>query len=74
MRHIIQFRVYQGDKYYVGESIDLPIVTQGKTIDEAVANIREAISFHLKGENLKALGLAKNYSVLVNVELEPTYA
>ena len=53
MKRIIQVRVYKGEKYYVAECLDLPVVTQGKTLDEFVENIREAISLHLEREDLK---------------------
>jgi predicted RNase H-like HicB family nuclease len=33
MKKIIQARIYHGDKYYIGECLDLPVVTQGKTLD-----------------------------------------
>ena len=36
MKHIIQFKISKGEKYYTGEGIDLPIVTQGKTMEEVV--------------------------------------
>ena len=52
MKRIIQFHISKGDKYYVAEGIDLPVVTQGKTLDELVANIKEATELHLSGENL----------------------
>jgi len=55
MKRIIQFRIYREEKYYVAECIDLPIVTQGKSLDEVVENIREAISLHLEGEDLEEL-------------------
>ena len=58
MKRIIQFRIYKGEKYYVAECIDLPIVTQGKTLDEVVENIREAISLHLEDEDLEELGIS----------------
>ena len=69
-RRIIQFRVYKGEKYYVAECVDLPIVTQGKTLDEVVENIREAIELHLEDENLEELGISPNFAVLINMELE----
>jgi len=62
MRRIIQVRVYKGDKYYVAECIDLPVVTQGKTLDEVTANIKEAISLHLEGEDLAEWGILPDYS------------
>ena len=70
MKRIIQFRIYKGEKYYVAECVDLPIVTQGKTLDEVVENIREAISLHLEGEDLEELEISPDFSVLVNLELE----
>ena len=70
MKRIVQFRIYKGEKYYVAECVDLPIVTQGKTLDEVVENIREAISLHLEGEDLEELEISPDFSVLVNLELE----
>jgi len=70
MKRIIQFRIYKGEKYYVAECIDLPIVTQGRTLDEVVENIKEALSLHLEGEDLEELEISPDFSVLVNLELE----
>jgi predicted RNase H-like HicB family nuclease len=74
MRRIIQVRVYKGDKYYIAECIDLPVVTQGKTLDEVTANIKEAISLHLEGEDLAEWGILPEHSILVNFELPTAYA
>ena len=74
MKHIIQFRVYKGEKYYIGESLDLPIVTQGKTIDEVVSNLREALTLHLENEDPAEFDLAPRPSVMVNFELDMAYA
>ena len=49
MKRIIQFHISKGDKYYTAEGSDLPIVTQGKTLDELAENIREAVELHLQG-------------------------
>ena len=69
MKKIIQVKIYRGEKYYVAECIDLPVVTQGKTLDEVVKNIKEAIELHLEGENLKEWDIMPDYSILVNFEL-----
>lgn len=74
MRRIVQFRLYKGEKYYIGECLDLPIVTQGRSIDETVRNIKEALALHLEGENLADFDIAPDYSVLVHFEIEPAYA
>lgn len=74
MKKIIQVRISKGEKYYVAECVDLPVVTQGKTLDEITENIREAISLHLEGEDLEEWDILPDFSVLVNLELEPVYA
>jgi len=33
------------------ECLDLPVVTEAAALDELAANIREAISLHLEGED-----------------------
>ena len=51
-------------------ALDLPIVTQAATLDELAANIREAISLHLEGENLADLGFSDDPTILATMELE----
>ena len=52
MRHSIKAFVYKGKDYYVAECMDISVVTQGKTLDETMSNLQEAVSLHLEGENL----------------------
>ena len=73
MKKIIQVKIYKGERYYIAECIDLPVVTQGKTLDEAVENIREAIDLHLEGENLEEWDILPDFSILANFELEPIH-
>lgn len=70
MKTIIQFHIHKGENQYIAEGVDLPVITQGKTLDELAINLKEAISLHLEGENLAELGLAPHPSVLLNMELE----
>ncbi len=74
MKRIVQVKIYKGEKYYVAECIDLPVVTQGITLDELVENIKEAISLHLEGEDLTEWDIFPDFSILLNIELEPSYA
>lgn len=69
MKSIIQFAVQKGKKYYVAQGLELPIVTQGKTLDALTRNINDAVSLHLEGEDLAELGLVRRPSVLVSFEL-----
>jgi predicted RNase H-like HicB family nuclease len=47
------------------------VVTQGKTLDETIANLRQAVALHLEGENPADFDLVPNPSLLVTLELEP---
>ncbi len=51
MKKIIQARIYKGEEQHVGECLDLPIVTQGRTLDEVTENLKEAIALYLDGED-----------------------
>ena len=48
MKHIIQFHVYKGDSAYIAEGVDLPVVTQGKTLNELAHNIQETVELQLE--------------------------
>ena len=59
---------------YVAECVEIPVVTQGATLDETVANLHEAVGLHLEEEDLASLGLAANPTVIVTMELESVHA
>lgn len=48
MKRIIQFHIFKGERQYVADGIDLPVVTQGETLDELVSNIQEAVLLQLE--------------------------
>ena len=70
MKRTIQVRISRGENQFVAECLDLPVVTQAPTLDELAGNIREAIALHLEGEDLAALELAPNPTILAMLELE----
>jgi predicted RNase H-like HicB family nuclease len=59
---------------YVAECLEIPVVTQGSTLDEVTRNLQEAVALHLADEDLTALGLAPNPTVVVTMEISPTHA
>jgi len=62
--------VIQKDKgVYVVECLELPVVTQGRSLDEAVENLREALALHLEGEDLSSLGLVAHPDVQISFEM-----
>jgi predicted RNase H-like HicB family nuclease len=75
LRRTIQAVIRPGEESgFVAECLELAVVTQGKTLDETVANLREAVSLHLEGEDLAALGLAPEPTIMISMELEPVHA
>ena len=70
MKRTIQVRIFRGEKQYVAECLDLPVVTEAPTLDELALNIREAIALHLEGEDLAELGLTNDPTVIATLELE----
>ena len=74
LQRTIKAIVRKGERFYVAECVEIPVVSQGKTLDELMANLREAVTLHLEGEDLTALGLVPNPTILVTMELEPVYA
>ncbi|MEI6067861.1 MAG: type II toxin-antitoxin system HicB family antitoxin [Methylococcaceae bacterium] len=70
MIYTIKACIHTGEESgFIAECVELPVVTQGKTLDEVVLNLREAISLHLDGEDLSALGFAPNPPIVVNYEM-----
>lgn len=71
MQHTIKAVIRPGDQSgYVAECVEIPVATQGKTLDEVTANLREAIELQLDGEDLAQWGLAPAPTVVVTFELE----
>jgi len=70
VKRTIQVRISRGERQFIAECLDLPVVTQAETLDELAVNIREAIGLHLEGEDLSELGFAGNPTILATMELE----
>jgi predicted RNase H-like HicB family nuclease len=70
VKRTIQVRVFRGEKQYVAECLDLPVVTEAPTLDQLALNIQEAIALHLEGEDLAELGLSNNPTILATMELD----
>ena len=74
LQHTIKTFIRKGDDWYVAECKEINVVTQGKTVDETISNLQEAVVLHLDGEDLEEFGLAPNPTLLITMELEPSYA
>ncbi len=52
LQHTIKAVIRPGEQSgFVAECVEIPVVTQGATLDEVSANLREAVSLHLEGED-----------------------
>ena len=75
MLRSIHIRVQPGEQSgYVADCRDRPVVSQGSTVDEALANIREALELHLADEDPTILGISTTSPILTTMQLEPLRA
>ncbi|MEK7263610.1 MAG: type II toxin-antitoxin system HicB family antitoxin [Bacteroidota bacterium] len=74
LQHTIKAIISFGETHYIAECVEINVVTQGKTLDEVVSNLSEAVRLHLEDENLAELGLVHNPALLITMEVEPEYA
>lgn len=74
LQHTVKAIIHKGDHYYVAECVEIAVVTQGQTVDETLANLREAVALHLEGEDPAQFGLAPDPTIVVTMELEPAHA
>ncbi len=61
---LVKFEIYSDGKYWCGRGIGVDIFTQGKTLDELMVNIREAVELHFeeelgKGESIRILSISE---------------
>jgi len=59
-RDVIHAVVHPDEDGYYVECLEVAVVTQGDTLDDLARNLDEALSLHLEGEDLAALGLSQH--------------
>jgi len=75
LQQTIKAVIRPGDESgYVAECLEVAVVTQGQTIDETVANLKEAVVLHLDGETPATFGLREHPTLVVTLEVDPSYA
>ena len=62
--------IRRGERPCVAECIKVSVLTEGATLNETVANLREAVALRLQGEALAELGLVEDPALGVAMELE----
>jgi len=61
---LVKFEIYNDGEYWCARGIGVDIFTQGKTLDELMENIKEAVEAHYgelleKGENIRILSISE---------------
>ena len=75
LQHTIKAVIRPGEEFgFVAECLEIPVVTQGDTLDAVTQNLQEAVTLHLEGENLRDLGLVDNPTILITFEIDPLRA
>lgn len=64
----IRASLRKGNKCYVARCVDLPVVAQGDSEEEAMNSLEDAVKLHLQGEDLESLGLSPDPQIQVNME------
>ena len=60
--------VSKSEGWYVASCREISAVTQGRTFDELVDNLREVIELHLEGDDPAEYGLTPNPSIVMTFD------
>ncbi len=69
-RDTVHAVVTRDRNWYVAECLEVAVVTQGRTLDELVANLREAIALHLEGEDPASVGVVAEPRISLTYEVK----
>lgn len=67
-RSVIHAVVVESEGQYVADCLEVPVVTQGASLDELLGNLREALDLYMSGEDPDLLGLALRPRLLISFE------
>jgi predicted RNase H-like HicB family nuclease len=65
VRDAIHAVLHREDGMYVAECLEVSVVTQGRTADEVIANLRDAIALHLEGGDAESLGFGSTPRLVI---------
>ena len=68
LRDTVHAVVSRSGDMYVIECLEVAVVTQGHTFDEALANVQDALNLHLDGEDPASFGLTPHPRLSVTYE------
>jgi hypothetical protein len=62
--------VVESRGFYVADCLEVALVTQGRSLDETVTNLREAVRLHLDGEDPPVTGVVAEPRITLTYELD----
>jgi len=68
-RDTVHAVVTRDSRWYVAECLEIAVVTQGRTLDELITNLRDAITLHLEGEDSATTGVVAAPRVSLTYEV-----
>lgn len=68
-RDTVHAVVRRSGPWYVGECLEVAVVSQAHTLDELSSNLREAVDLHLAGEDPATVGVAPAPRLSVTFEI-----
>ena len=74
VRPAIHAVIIKSNAWYVAECLEVAVVTQGRTLDETVSNLREAIALHLSDDEWRRLDIAPTPRLVISYEPSPVEA
>ena len=74
MEKTVKAFIYFDGEYYCAKCLEIDVFTQGKTIDETIKNLKEAVSIHLEGVDPAEFGLIKEPGLLIMMESDISLA
>ncbi len=63
--------VRRSGAWYVGECLEVAVVTQARTLGELTSSLREAVDLHLDGEDPATVGVVSSPRLSVTIEIPP---
>ena len=68
MEKTIKAVIYFDGEYYCAKCLEIDVFTQGKTIDDTIKNLKEAVVVHLDGVDPAEYGLVKEPGLFIMIE------
>ncbi|MCP1715267.1 putative RNase H-like HicB family nuclease [Methanocalculus alkaliphilus] len=63
---LIKFEIYNDGEFWCGRGIEVDIFTQGRTLDDLIGNIREAVELHYE----ESIGAGEQITIVTQTEFQ----